>query len=258
MRQLINESVSKLREHRVEKAGASSSDAVVRRFAVGSRPRNGERGQAVAEMCISLMAIMVVFLGIIVLAGLGISNIRILMDAKNQAEANRSRPPLEGLRDIFAWHYGSDIDVDGDGVPEVYALPFDADDTPIYVVEYTAQAVFESQLNSPQYSASANFIPGQSGYYDFSPVSAVDSASSYNFARNMPGLFAAAAGLVSSQSYIADDIFTLRENDFNSREQLNAVREAFRRLFGVDIGTFDLRNMPANRVYLPSMHGRNR
>ncbi len=213
--------------------------------------KNNERGQAVAEMCISLLAIMAVFLGVIVLAGLGISNIQILMDAKNRAETNRSGA-TEGLRDIFAWDYGDNIDVDRDGTPEVNALPFDADDRPIYAVEHNAQAVFASQLNDPRYSAEVDFVPGQYGHYDFFPVSAVDSAGGSNFARNLPGLFAAAAGLVSNHSDNAEDVYTLRENDFNSREQLNAVREAFYRLFGVDIDTIDLRNIPANQVYLPA------
>ena len=52
---------------------------------INSKTKN-ESGQAIAEMCIGLIAVMIVFLGIFFISSLGIDNVRTLISARESAD----------------------------------------------------------------------------------------------------------------------------------------------------------------------------
>jgi hypothetical protein len=65
-------------------------------------------GQAAIEMCVCVIAIVVVFLGLIFVGGLGISNMQDLIKAKSSAEAHsRISDKAWDSDDISAWDYRS-------------------------------------------------------------------------------------------------------------------------------------------------------
>ena len=70
------------------------------------KKRSLQQGQAVVEMCVCVVAVLVVFLGLIYVGGLGLSNIQRLLKAKTNAETS-SKPKDNGgdSEDMFAWDY---------------------------------------------------------------------------------------------------------------------------------------------------------
>ena len=70
--------------------------------------KHSQEGQAIIEMCVCVIAILVVFLGLIFVGGLGISNMQNLIKAKSSAEAHsRISDKAWDSDDIFAWDYRS-------------------------------------------------------------------------------------------------------------------------------------------------------
>ncbi|MDD5698443.1 MAG: hypothetical protein PHH77_07475 [Victivallaceae bacterium] len=209
-------------------------------------PRSsGERGQAIMEMCVCLIPILVVLLGMIFIAGLGISNIRALIQAKGNAEM-LSRSPLiyGGAGDnIQSWDYG-DPDEGGDG------YPFTADDKIVGFSESedgeNTASLIERQLNRDWDSGSTD------GSYTFSAVSALTDVDD-NFAQDVPQTMLAAAELVegTADSDLAK-VFTLTSDNFSASE-IDRFNLSFTHLFGIKIDAIDLRNMRANTVYYPSL-----
>ncbi|MFA6104187.1 MAG: hypothetical protein WCV67_14405 [Victivallaceae bacterium] len=73
-----------------------------------NKSKHSQAGQAVIEMCVCMIAILVVFMGLIFVCGLGISNMQNLIKAKTNAETNtRSSDKSWDSDDIFAWDYRS-------------------------------------------------------------------------------------------------------------------------------------------------------
>lgn len=72
--------------------------------------RKNERGQAVAELTIGLLAIMAVFVGLLCVSALGIENIKNLIVARGGADGNAYNGSVEEDtgQDIIDWDYGSD------------------------------------------------------------------------------------------------------------------------------------------------------
>lgn len=67
---------------------------------------NQQQGQAVVEMCVCIIAVLVVFLGLIFVGGLGLSNIRHLIKAKTNAETNSKPNDNTGdSEEMFSWDY---------------------------------------------------------------------------------------------------------------------------------------------------------
>lgn len=66
----------------------------------------GQQGQAVVEMCVCVVAVLVVFLGLIYVGGLGLSNIQRLLKAKTNAETStKGKDNVGDSEDMFAWDY---------------------------------------------------------------------------------------------------------------------------------------------------------
>ncbi|MFA7230217.1 MAG: hypothetical protein WC071_03005 [Victivallaceae bacterium] len=207
------------------------------------RKLNQEHGQALVEMCVCLVAIISVFLGLIVVAGLGISNIQTLLRAKTNAEYSSRGGTPAGNRgiNIFAWDYG-DTNNGGDGIP------FTADDQSITASQGNAGSYYQQQFNGQENSESQI-----SNQYTFTPASSLgDYANASNFAKNFPDLFVEAANLTSATGASDRGIFTLTTNqNFNSAAQLEALYDTFYGLFGIRLSEVNLQQMPANTVYMP-------
>ncbi|MDD5699495.1 MAG: hypothetical protein PHH77_12850 [Victivallaceae bacterium] len=210
---------------------------------------SGERGQAIMEMCVCLIPILVVMLGMIFIAGLGISNIRALIQAKGNAET-LSRSPLVtgGAGDnIQSWDYGNPK-AGGDG------YPFTADDKIVGCSESedgsNTAGLIERQLNSDQDSESLSGDANSN--YIFTKVSALPDLTD-NLAQDIPQTMLAAADLVegTADSNLAK-VFTVTSANFSENE-INRFHLSLTHLLGIKIDAVDLRNMRANTVYYPSL-----
>ena len=107
------------------------------------KERKFERGQAITEMAIGLVAIMTVFLGLLFVAALELENISALMSARAGADTSASSGTAGGESGsaIIEWSSGND---------ELY---FTADDTIITGTEEST-ANFSSQLQTTYSDAS--------------------------------------------------------------------------------------------------------
>ncbi|QSH40956.1 hypothetical protein P0136_10535 [Lentisphaerota bacterium ZTH] len=205
------------------------------------------RGQATVELCIGLVAVLTVFLGIVVIAGLSISNIRLLVNAKTYAEYGAHSVALApgAGTDIYSWDYGQ-TNAGGDG------LPFTVDDRSInYPGSAEATDYFRRQFNSQENSESSSAAPPDE-QYQFSPISGLGDYAQHNFAKNFPEMFTSAAGLISSTASSGiETVFTLNRDEFTS-DELRTISRTFYALFGTNIETIDLRNNQSNIVYMPA------
>jgi hypothetical protein len=198
----------------------------------------GQRGQAMVEMCVCLIPIMVIVLGMIFVAGLGISNIRAFIEAKGNAElASRSQSAVGGAGDtIFCWNYG-DTEKNEDG------LPFTADDkiVSLYDVdsEYGTEALITDQLNNSGYSESEVL-----NNYNFMPTTSLVSIED-NY-ETMLGAAELVEGMADNHF---NSVFTLDSNTENVRD----LKLSFTHLFGIDVDDLDLREMRSNIVYYPAL-----
>ena len=201
---------------------------------------SGQKGQAIVEMCICLIPILVVVLGMIFIAGLGISNIRAFIEAKGNAElAARSQSAVGGAgNSILCWNYG-DTDNNEDG------LPFTADDKMISIYdvdsEYGTEALVTDQLNNPEYSQSID-----TNEYYFMPTTSL-----LNIDANYKTMLDAAELVEGSASSNFNNVFTLDSRTKN----VGNLKLTFTHLFGIEVDDLDLREMRANKVYYPAMPG---
>ena len=208
-----------------------------------------QKGQAIMEMCVCLIPILVVFLGMIVISGLGISNIQAFIEAKASAEiASRNSNAVGGAGEtIHSWDYG-DPTQDGDG------LPFTADDQPVNFSQVNAerntQAIANIQLNMINDSQSMEpDAPNNGNQYIFVPTSWI-STSDNNYAGDIPDTMLAAAALVSGTANSnLHTVFTLGADNDETRK----ITPAFTALFGINLEDIDLASMKANKVYYPAM-----
>ena len=210
-------------------------------------PTSKHQGQAIIEMCVCLIPILVVLLGMIFISGLGISNIQAFIQAKGNAElSSRSTSALGGEgNNIHHWDYG-DTDNEGDG------YPFTVDDKTVDFYqagsEQGTETLMDLQLNMIQGSESLS--EGANSEYIFIPVASLPYAAN-NFSQNLPDSMLAAAELVKATADSnLNKVFTLDSNHLDGIEDLNS---AFTLLFGVKIDDIDLRNMRANTVYYPAI-----
>lgn len=207
-----------------------------------------QQGQAIVEMCVCLIPILVVLLGMIFISGLGISNIRAFIEAKGNAElASRSANALGGAgNNIHHWDYGEDEDED--------SYPFTADDQPVDFQqagsEYGTETLMDLQLNMVQNSES--LTGEENSEYIFMPTALVPYASN-NFSQNLPDTMLAAADLVAGTADSNfNNVFTLDSNHMNA-DEIKSINFSFTHLFGIEIDDIDLRNMRANTVYYPAL-----
>jgi hypothetical protein len=207
-----------------------------------------QQGQAIVEMCVCLIPILVILLGMIFISGLGISNIRAFIKAKGNAEIlSRTNDAVGGSGEsIHHWDYGTP-EQGGDG------YPFTADDRVVNFSEAAASsgtgAFCDLLLNDSVGSESSS--KDDNSRYNFRPVALLNVKN--NFAQNVPETMLAAAELVQGR---ADSdlrkIFTIDPNYFSANE-VRSFKFSFTNLFGIDIDDIDLRTMRANTVYYPAL-----
>lgn len=203
-------------------------------------------GQAIVEMCVGLIAIMVVFLGVIFIAGLSISNIKIYLGAKNNAEyASRNDTSVgdAGVA-IYSWDYG-DYTI---GDRTIRDMPFTNKDRIIGVPVNDADNVFNAQITSSHYSYGE-----VDGSYNYIPISTLPPEVRNNFTDNLGVLFLTAADLVRSSSSDNESFYTLNSDIIGDRREIEQLKLNFGNLINVDINKIDLQQMKANQVYMPKL-----
>ena len=201
------------------------------------------------ELCICLVPILVVLLGMIFISGLGISNIRALIQAKGNAELLSRTSNIAGGagESIFSWDYGN-TEENGDG------YPFTADDKTVSFTEANdaesgSGTLMDLQLNMVQ--GSESLTENDNSHYTFMPISSLPGAND-NFAQDIPETMLAAANLVEgTANNNLNKVSTLTSNDSLSSDEIKSFNLSFTHLFGIDISNIDLQNMRANTVYYP-------
>lgn len=200
-----------------------------------------QQGQAIVEMCVCLIPILVILLGMIFVSGLGISNIRALVQAKGNAElTSRAQNAIGGYGDnIYCWDYGDpdDADNEGDG------YPFTADDKIRTFYnngsEYGTETLITEQLNNSEHSVSRD-----SNDYYFMPTTSLVSID-----NNYDTMVTAASLVEGKADNNFNSVFTLDSNTESTRD----LKFSFTHLFGVEVDDLDLREMRANTVYYPAL-----
>ena len=197
-----------------------------------------DAGQAIVEMCIGLIGIMVIFLGLIFIAGLSISNVKIYLSAKNSAEyLARNSNGFSGAGDaIYSWNYGADN------------LQFSADDQVEYVPENDAETTFGSQISDRTYSEGEI-----DGSYIYMPVDSLHLGAVDTFMAGLDSLFLSAADLVRSSSSYDESFYTLNSDIIGNSREIEQLKLNFGNLINININEIDLREMRANQVYMPNL-----
>ncbi len=216
---------------------------------------NHESGQAIAEMCIGLIGIMVVFLGILFVAGLTISNVKIFLEAKNNAEYrahNNAADSAGAGTSIYNWNYGT-YEIRNNSNPAAtqhFTMPFSYNDQYTRISDDNindTDATFNTQISSSSYSQSI-----ENNDYIYEPISSLTDPVRNNFTRSLGGLFLNAAALVHGASGDNESFYTLNSNLIGTRRERDDLKYNFGNLIGVDVSRIDLQQMPANQVYMPS------
>lgn len=204
------------------------------------RSARAQNGQAIVEMCICLVGIIAVFLGLIFVSGLSISNVQSLFSAKINAETS-SRNTLSGGagQNINYWDYGND------------AIPFTADDAAVAQDTSADKGYYSNLLTDTSLSESNAPDRAKFQQYIFSPdnYSKIPQVASSNFTVNFPDLYASAADLVVAEGDQNTKVYTLKANRYNTATQVDDLSTAFYKLFGIRTQDIDLNKM--NRVYMP-------
>lgn len=199
-----------------------------------------ESGQAIAEMCIGLIAIMVVFLGVIFIAGLSISNVQVFVESKNSAEENAHDGTQAGAgENIQDWNYGSD------------GFPFTADDTKNIIGDNNGGSQFVANLTEENDSTGVISIGVNETRYQFIPsvltYTKDYSNSKFNFtSSDFTKFFIHAAGLVEGDISNGYEV----ENDENIYD-VEQLKDNFSNLIHVNLDSIDLEEM--NKVYMPQI-----
>ncbi len=205
-----------------------------------------QQGQAIVEMCAGIIAIMAVFLGLVFVAGIGITNIQTLLGNKSATEVT-SRAVNQGGQgsNIYAWDYG------------------DPANTNPAADEFNGHRLFSASVSRDELAFTPDDkIVGNSDQPDQAfqnPLSLTTlmlktDFSEENKLRNVATsstgngfYFLGAANLVSAQGSTGNSIYTLRKQDSDT---VNSMKRTFSSLFGVNVN-INLQ-YPANQVYFPA------
>jgi len=201
---------------------------------------NAQGGQAIVEMCICLVGIIAVFLGLIFVSGLSISNVQTLFSAKINAETSSRNAQSGGAgQNINYWDYGND------------AIPFTADDAAVAQDNSADKGYYSNLLTDTSLSESNDPNSAKFQRYIFSPdnYSKIPQVASSNFTVNFPDLYVGAADLVGAEGDQNTKVYTLKANRYNTATQVDDLSTAFYKLFGIRTQDIDLNKM--NRVYMP-------
>lgn len=186
--------------------------------------RKTQNGQALAELAVCLIALMVVLLGFFLISALTMGNVENVIDAREEADKRARKGTLggENAQNISHWAYGN------------RNIAFTADDTPVTQSDAYGAKFLEILR-----------IPGE----DFTLTSAGGSGKEYLQIHYNPvpdisavNVFLSAANLTAGTTKITDPL---------ERRNLSNLQEAFNRVFGItDFSIVDTIFMPA-RVTVP-------
>jgi|GEM_PF-3130680 hypothetical protein len=198
-------------------------------------PQSAEKGQALVEMCAGIIGMLSVFIGILVVSGLCLSNIKTLKSSKVNAETavlNATDSYLIERRDIYAWTYGDSN------------IPFTAADQPLYnAIE--SEGLIDDYLSNSYYSA-------QSGY-TFKPLNDIPLRTNYSPEANLfTGFFdnyATAASLVYGPPDSFDKLYSYRSQP---AEERRALQRAAASWLGIDVARLNLSTQRTNQAYMPN------
>lgn len=198
-------------------------------------PRTSEKGQALVEMCAGIIGMLSVFVGILVVSGLCISNIKILKSSKVNAETsvlNATDSHLVERRDIYAWAYGKDD------------IPFTAADQPLYNT-INRGGLVDDYLDNSAYSAENGYIFRK---LDDIPLRSGHTPET-NFFTAFFDNYATAASLVFGMPDTYDKLYTYRTQSAGERE---ALQRAAAEWLGIDVARLNLSMQRTNQVYMPN------
>lgn len=168
--------------------------------------RKTQSGQALAELAVCLIALLVLLLGFFLISALTMGNVENVIDAREEADKRARDGTLggESAQNISHWSYGN------------RNIPFTADDVPVTQSDALG-AAYLNELN----------IPGR----NFNLASAGGSAKEYlqTYYNPVPNIsavnvFLHAANLSAGTTKITDPL---------KKRNLANLREAFERMFGV-------------------------
>ncbi len=178
------------------------------------RIKNNESGQAIAELTIGLMVIMVVLVGVIFISLVGSENIRTVISARENAELQSGTS--SNSKYISTWDYGEDN------------IPFTSDDQETlasFEYQQTYSDLLQNDgfdLKTDNYTTEAQFVK---------PFTSPDSES----------LFTNAVDLIAYQGN--------QDNVQNTIDELN-LKNALQKIFNIN-GNIDLSSQESNKVYMP-------
>lgn len=163
-------------------------------------------GQALAELAVCLVALMVLLLGFFLISALTMGNVENVIDAREEADQRARDGTLggESAQNISHWSYGN------------RNIAFTADDTPVTQSD-VAGVFYLSELNAADRNFDLAAAGGASKEY---------LQSHYNPATNISvvNVFLHAANLSAGTTKITDPL---------EKRNLSNLREAFNRMFGV-------------------------
>lgn len=207
--------------------------------------KHQQQGQAIVEMCVGIIAIMAVFLGLVFVAGIGITNIQTLLGNKSATETT-SRATNQGGQgsNIYSWDYGDQAssspaadEFQGHRLSNQSIrrdeLPFTPDDR-INANALQADADFISPF-TPMNQLTTKFTEANK----LRDITSTTSSTSF--------YFLGAANLVSSFGSAGSSIFTLSKQDSKTA---TALKQTFSELFGIN-ANINFQNI-SNQVYYPA------
>lgn len=205
-----------------------------------------QQGQAIVEMCAGIIAIMAVFLGLVFVAGIGITNIQTLLGNKSATEVT-SRAVNQGGQgsNIYAWDYGDPANAnpaaDEFNGHRLFNASVSRDD-----LAFTPDDKIIGNSDQPdqafQNPLSMTTLMLKTDFNEENKLRDIATSSTGN-----GFYFLGAANLVSTQGSAGSSIFTLSKQDSKTA---TAMRQTFSALFGVNVN-INLQ-YPANQVYFPA------
>ena len=205
------------------------------------RKKQGESGQATVELAVMLVGLVAIILGVVFLSALCMNSNKALLLAKRDAEqAARldGDQPLDNLREISTWSYGSFRY----SATERSSIPFTAADSPRYST-VSAISPAESQFRTDGASRNEIYTYSWKSPVEFNTAWQSDFTDELGSAAFSAKLVRGRAG---SRNLSFDDFIDGRRDQAKS-----AMRNAYLAWFGIRISEADIQDSRANQVYLP-------
>lgn len=204
-----------------------------------------QQGQAIVEMCAGIIAIMAVFLGLVFVAGIGITNIQTLLGNKSATEVT-SRAVNQGGQgsNIYAWDYGDPANTnpaaDEFNGHRLFSASVSRDE-----LAFTPDDKIVGNSDQPDQAFQEPFKLNNYLNVYFSEVNKLRDVTTSSTGNGF--YFLGAANLVSAQGSTGNSIYTIRKQDSDT---VNSMKRTFSSLFGVNVN-INLQ-YPANQVYFPA------